>query len=142
MRTRLTDLLDIEHPIMLAGMGGVSYHQLVAAVSEAGGIGTFGASTMGPDELDEEIAAVKQLTSKPFGVDLLTALPGQVERGIQSVIAGGARIFVAGLDRVSELEHHTGQCPVGPGRWNRSRESLPARDTGASCTRNQPAYIP
>ena len=40
MRTRLTDLLDIEHPIMLAGMGGVSYHRLVAAVSEAGGIGT------------------------------------------------------------------------------------------------------
>ena len=46
MRTRLTELLDIEHPIMLAGMGGVSYHRLVAAVSEAGGIGTLGASTM------------------------------------------------------------------------------------------------
>ena len=44
MRTRLTDLLDIEHPVMLAGMGGVSYHRLVAAVSEAGGIGTLGAS--------------------------------------------------------------------------------------------------
>ena len=43
MHTRLTDLLDIEHPIMLAGMGGVSYHRLVAAVSEAGGIGTLGA---------------------------------------------------------------------------------------------------
>ena len=42
MRTRLTDLLDIEYPIMLAGMGGVSYHRLVAAVSEAGGIGTLG----------------------------------------------------------------------------------------------------
>ena len=40
MRTRLTDMLDIEFPIMLAGMGGVSYHELVAAVSEAGGIGT------------------------------------------------------------------------------------------------------
>jgi enoyl-[acyl-carrier protein] reductase II len=46
MRTRLTDLLEIEHPVMLAGMGGVSYHRLVAAVSEAGGFGTLGASSM------------------------------------------------------------------------------------------------
>ena len=97
MQTRLTELLEIEHPVMLAGMGGVSYHRLVAAVSEAGGIGTLGASTMRPEELVEEIAGVKALTSKPFGVDLLTALPGQVEAGLQSVIDGGARIFVAGL---------------------------------------------
>jgi enoyl-[acyl-carrier protein] reductase II len=97
LHTRLTDLLEIEHPVMLAGMGGVSYHRLVAAVSEAGGIGTLGASTMGAEELPEEMAAVRSLTSKPFGVDLLTAMPGQVERGVQSVIDGGARIFVAGL---------------------------------------------
>ena len=96
MRTRLTELLDIEHPVMLAGMGGVSYHELVAAVSEAGGIGTLGASTMG-DTLPGEIARVRALTSKPFGVDLLTAFPGQVDAGIQAVIDGGARIFVAGL---------------------------------------------
>jgi enoyl-[acyl-carrier protein] reductase II len=108
MRTRLTELLDIEHPVMLAGMGGVSYHRLVAAVSEAGGIGTFGASTMAVDELPREIAALKELTDKPFGVDLLTALPGQVEAGIQAVIDGGARIFVAGLGvprEVVELLH-------------------------------------
>ena len=97
MRTRLTDLLDIEHPIMLAGMGGVSYHRLVAAVSEAGGIGTLGASTMRDGELAAEISAVKDLTKKPFGVDLLTAIPAQVERGIRDVIDGGARMFVAGL---------------------------------------------
>jgi len=78
-------------------MGGVSYSALVAAVSEAGGIGTFGASTMAPEQLVGEIERVKQLTSKPFGVDLLTAFAGQVESGIQAVIDGGARIFVAGL---------------------------------------------
>ena len=71
LRTPLCDMLDIEHPILLAGMGGVSYHALVAAVSEAGGIGTLGASTMSVDELPEEMAAVRALTSKPFGVDLL-----------------------------------------------------------------------
>ena len=111
MRTRLTELLDIEHPVMLAGMGGVSYHRLVAAVSEAGGIGTFGASTMSPQQLSDEIAAAKALTSKPIGVDLLTAMPGQVEAGIQQVIEAGARIFVAGLGiprEVIELLHSKG----------------------------------
>lgn len=97
MRTRLTELLGIEHPIMLAGMGRVSYHRLVAAVSEAGGIGTLGASTMSADELPAEMAGVRELTDQPFGVDLLTAMPGQVDQGIRDVIAGGATIFVAGL---------------------------------------------
>ena len=97
MRTRLTDLLDIEHPVMLAGMGGVSYHQLVAAVSEAGGIGTLGASTMGEEELVQEIAGVRALTTKPFGVDLLTAVPQSLTTGVQALIDGGASLFVAGL---------------------------------------------
>lgn len=90
-------MFEIEHPVMLAGMGGVSYHQLVAAVSEAGGIGTFGASTMRDGELAKEITALKTITSKPFGVDLLTALPQHLEQGIRDVVAGGAKIFVAGL---------------------------------------------
>ncbi|MFM8714847.1 MAG: NAD(P)H-dependent flavin oxidoreductase [Actinomycetota bacterium] len=82
---------------MLAGMGGVSYHELVAAVSEAGGIGTLGASTMREHELPEEMRLVRERTQKPFGVDLLTALPDQVDKGIKTVIDGGASIFVAGL---------------------------------------------
>lgn len=97
MRTKITEMFDIEHPIMLAGMGGVSYHALVAAVSEAGGIGTLGASTMGEGVLATEIEGVKKLTSKPFGVDLLTALPHTLERDVDLIIASGARIFVAGL---------------------------------------------
>ena len=97
MRTRLTDMLDIEFPIMLAGMGGVSYHRLVAAVSEAGGLGTLGASTMQSGELATEIDGVKQLTNKGFGVDLLTALPHTLERDVDLIIKSGARVFVAGL---------------------------------------------
>lgn len=96
IKTRLTDMLEVEHPVMLAGMGGVSYADVVAAVSEAGGFGTLGASTMG-DTMVEEMRKVKAQTSKPFGVDLLTAIPGQVERQVQSVIDEGARLFVAGL---------------------------------------------
>ena len=97
LRTRLTDVLQIEHPVMLAGMGGVSYNKLVAAVSEAGGFGCLGASAMAQDEMIEEIRAVKRQTGKPFGVDLLTALPEQMMSNVEYVIKEGAQVFVAGL---------------------------------------------
>jgi enoyl-[acyl-carrier protein] reductase II len=97
MRTRLTDDLEIEHPVMLAGMGGVSYHRLVAAVSEAGGFGCLGASTMSHADMNAEIAKVRELTAKPFGVDLLTAAPQDMVAKVTDIIDGGASVFVAGL---------------------------------------------
>ena len=80
---------------MLAGMGGVSYHELVAAVSNAGGFGCLGASAMG-DSMVAEIRATKELTDKPFGVDLLTAA-GDLTPQVETIIAEGGRVFVAGL---------------------------------------------
>src|SRR5438046_5321846 len=97
VRTRLTDALEIEHPVMLAGMGGVSYHRLVAAVSEAGGFGCLGAAIMSPEKMVAEIEAVRSLTSKRFGVDLLTALPEGMVEQVERIVAGGATVFVAGL---------------------------------------------
>jgi len=97
LRTRLTDILEIDHPVMLAGMGGVSYSTLAAAVSNAGGFGCLGASTMGRDRMNREIAATRELTDKPFGVDLLTAAPGDMIAQVEDLIRGGARVFVAGL---------------------------------------------
>ena len=103
MRTRLTELLGIEYPVMLAGMGGVSYSELVGAVSEAGGFGCLGASTMGDEKMAQEIAAVRGATGKPFGVDLLTAMPGGMAAQVQLIIEGGATAFVAGLGVPSEV---------------------------------------
>jgi enoyl-[acyl-carrier protein] reductase II len=103
MRTRLTELLGIAHPIMLAGMGGVSYSELVTAVSEAGGFGCLGASTMGDEKMVEEISAVREATDQPFGVDLLTAMPGGLRAQVQLIIEGGATAFVAGLGVPSEV---------------------------------------
>jgi enoyl-[acyl-carrier protein] reductase II len=97
MRTPLTELLGVEHPVMLAGMGGVSYADLVAAVSNAGGYGCLGASTMTQDQLVSEIAATGAKTDKPFGVDLLTAMAGDMLRSVDLLIEGGASMFVAGL---------------------------------------------
>ena len=108
MHTRLTDLLEIDHPVMLAGMGGVSYHSLVTAVSEAGGFGCMGASTMSLERMREEMALVAVATDRPWGVDLLTALPGSMIEQVEAIIAAGGRLFVAGLGiprEVIELCH-------------------------------------
>ena len=115
LRTRLTDTLQIEHPVMLAGMGGVSYHDLAAAVSGAGGFGCLGASTMSHEQMNAEIAAVRAATDKPFGVDLLTAMPGNLIAQVEDVIKGGATAFVAGLGvprDVIELCHEHGVIVV------------------------------
>ncbi|HEY6428906.1 MAG TPA: nitronate monooxygenase [Acidimicrobiales bacterium] len=103
MRTRLTELLGVEHPVMLAGMGGVSYSALAAAVSAAGGFGCLGASTMGNELMVAEMSAVRAATDKPFGVDLLTAMPGGLTDQVKLVIDGGASAFVAGLGVPTEV---------------------------------------
>ena len=115
LATRLTEILDCDHPVMLAGMGGVSYSALVAAVSDAGGFGTLGAAPMGLDRMKTEMAEVRSSTERPFGVDLLTALPAGLEEQVEAIIAGGASVFVAGLGvprDVVELCHRSGVLVV------------------------------
>ena len=130
MRTRLTDLLEIDHPVMLAGMGGVSYAPLVAAVSEAGGFGCLGASTMTSERMVAEMREVKQRTSRPFGVDLLTAMPGGLEAQVQLVIEEGATVFVAGLGvpaTVIDLCHAAGLLVVSMcGKVDHARRAVDA----------------
>jgi enoyl-[acyl-carrier protein] reductase II len=115
IRTPLCDLLGIEHPIMLAGMGGVSYSAVTAAVSEAGGFGCLGAAIMNHDEMKREIAAVRAATTKPFGVDLLTASPRDLVAMVETICTSGARAFVAGLGvpaQVVDLCHRHGLLVV------------------------------
>jgi nitronate monooxygenase len=69
--TRLCDVLEIEYPIIQAGMGGFSDPPLVIAVSEAGGLGTLGGAVYEPDTLDQAIKEIRKGTSKPFAIDLL-----------------------------------------------------------------------
>lgn len=97
IRTPLCDMLGIQYPIMLAGMGGVSYAELVAAVSNAGGFGTLGMAGRSTREIKEEIAKTRDLTDKPFGVDLLAAVPESLEKTADIIIEGGAKAFISGL---------------------------------------------
>eukprot|EP00927_Polykrikos_kofoidii_P051436 TRINITY_DN4523_c0_g1_i1.p1 TRINITY_DN4523_c0_g1~~TRINITY_DN4523_c0_g1_i1.p1 ORF type:complete len:369 (+),score=74.30 TRINITY_DN4523_c0_g1_i1:71-1108(+) len=86
LNTPLCDLLGIEHPIMLAGMASISGAELAAAVSNAGGIGSFGGVQMSPESLKKEIKMIKQdlLPGKPFGVDLLLPKVGEGARKTNS----------------------------------------------------------
>ncbi len=100
-RTALCDILDIEYPILLAGMGSrgkATPPALVAAVSEAGGMGVVGGSGLVPEELRETIRETRKLTDKPIGVDLI--LPAKVAGG-----AGATRSDVRAKLKADFPEH-------------------------------------
>jgi NAD(P)H-dependent flavin oxidoreductase YrpB (nitropropane dioxygenase family) len=71
IHTRICDLLDIVHPIVLGGMGTATTAPLVAAVSNAGGFGTLGTSAFNASRLESEVAAIHERTDKPFGINHL-----------------------------------------------------------------------
>src|SRR5581483_12368166 len=71
IRTRVCDLLEIEHPIALGGMGSAVSPALVAAVSSAGGLGAMGCHYLSPDQIREATAAIRQRTNKPFALNFL-----------------------------------------------------------------------
>lgn len=84
-RTRLTSLLDIEHPIIQGGMAWTATAELAAAVSQAGGLGIIGAGHMPTDLLREQIRNAKALTSRPFGVNLMLLTP-HIDELVQLVL--------------------------------------------------------
>ena len=75
MKTRITELLGIEYPIIQGGMAWVAEHNLAAAVSEAGGLGLIGAANAPAEVVREEIRKTKELTKKPFGVNIMLMSP-------------------------------------------------------------------
>lgn len=110
LKTPICDLLGIEKPIVQAGMGFVARSELAAAVSNAGGLGVIGAAFLGLDQLREEIRKTRDMTDKPFGVDILFATYGrpspdprveeftdEVRKQIDLVFEEGVPILASGL---------------------------------------------
>jgi enoyl-[acyl-carrier protein] reductase II len=110
LRTPICDLFGIEFPVILAGMGGVSMAPLVAAVSNAGGLGVIGAAALSPQDLRREIHATRALTDRPFAVDLLAPIPQMIVPYLPVLYDEEVRIFVAGLavpeKHVAEMHAH------------------------------------
>jgi len=110
LRTRFTELFGIEHPIVQGGMMWVGRAELVAAVSNAGGLGILTALTQPtPDDLRREIDRCRAMTDKPFGVNL-TVLPSvnppPYAEYRQAIIDGGVMIVeTAGYRPAEHVDH-------------------------------------
>lgn len=79
MKTRLTEMLGIKYPILLSGMSWISVPEMVAAVSNAGGLGILATGPLNKDETRESIRKIRTLTDKPFGANASLLFPGAVE---------------------------------------------------------------
>ena len=79
MKTRLTELLGIKHPIVLSGMSWISVPKMVAAVSNAGGIGILATGPFDAEQTRQAIREIRSLTDKPFGVNATLLFPGASE---------------------------------------------------------------
>ncbi len=95
MKTRITEMLGIEYPIIQGGMAWVAEHNLAAAVSEAGGLGLIGGANAPGEVVREEIRKARELTNKPFGVNVMLLSPHAddvakvvVEEGVKVVTTG------------------------------------------------------
>ncbi len=96
MKTRITEMFNIEHPIIQGGMHYVGFAEMAAAVSEAGGLGIITGLTQGtPENLAKEIARCRAMTAKPFGVNLTflpSVTPPDYPGFMQAIIDGGVKI--------------------------------------------------
>lgn len=95
MKTKITELLGIEYPIIQGGMAWVAEHRLAAAVSNAGGLGIIGAASAPPEIVREEIKKCKELTDKPFGVNVMLLNPN-AEEVAKIVVEEGVKVVTTG----------------------------------------------
>jgi nitronate monooxygenase len=135
MKTRITELLGIEHPIVQGGMHYVGFAELAAAVSNAGGLGIItGLTQKTPELLAREIARCREMTDRPFGVNL-TFLPMFNEppypEYIDAIIAGGIKaVETAGRNPVKYLPQLKAAGIKVIHKCTSVRHSLKAQDIG------------
>jgi len=95
MKTRITELLGIEYPVIQGGMAWVAEYHLAAAVSEAGGLGLIGAASAPPEIVREQIREAKKLTDKPVGVNIMLLNPN-AEEVAKIVVEEGVKVVTTG----------------------------------------------
>ncbi len=86
IKTRITELFGIKHPVMLAGMNWVTEPNIVSAVCNAGGLGVFATAHCTPDETRQNIRKIRELTDKPFGVNVMLNLP-TAQGNVEAILA-------------------------------------------------------
>ena len=101
MKTEITKLLGIQYPVIQGGMAWVAEHNLAAAVSNAGGLGIIGAASAPPEIVRHEIRKCKELTDKPFGVNVMLLNPN-AEEVAKIVVEEGVRVVTTGAGNPSK----------------------------------------
>jgi len=101
IRTRVTELLGIEHPIIQGGMAWTATWELAAAVSNAGGLGVIGAGHMPTDLLRDQIRNAKAATNRPFGVNLMLLTP-HIDDIVEMVLSEGVHAVTTGAGNPSK----------------------------------------
>ena len=101
MKTEITKLLGIRYPVIQGGMAWVAEHNLAAAVSNAGGLGIIGAASAPPEIVRQEIRKCKELTDKPFGVNVMLLNPN-AEEVAKIVVEEGVRVVTTGAGNPSK----------------------------------------
>ena len=94
LKTRITEILGIRHPILQGGMAWITGWEMAAAVSEAGGLGTIAAATMEPQELTENIRRIRKATDRPFAVNIPLRLP-TAQRALEIAIEEQVPVIVS-----------------------------------------------
>src|ERR1700738_4059573 len=102
LRTPLTELIGIEHPVVQTGMGWVAGARLVSATANAGGLGILASATMTLDELATAIGKVKAATDKPFGVNIRADAADAGDR-VELMIREGVKVASFALAPKQEL---------------------------------------
>ena len=95
MKTRITELFGIEHPIIQGGTAWAADYHLAAAVSEAGGLGLIGAASAPEDVIRQQIREAKKLTDKPFGVNVMLMSP-YADEVAKVVVEEGVKVVTTG----------------------------------------------
>ena len=120
MKTRITELFGIEHPIIQGGMHYVGFAEMAAAVSEAGGLGIItGLTQKTPEGLRKEIRRCREMTKKPFGVNLTflpAVTPPDYPGFVRTIIEEGIKIVETAGNNPSEV-----MPPAARGRSHRFR---------------------
>ncbi len=106
-QNRLTAKLGIEYPIIQGPLGGLSSQRLAAAVSNFGGLGSFGAHSLPPNAIKDVIAEIRSLTSKPFAMNLWVSMEGAL------AACTDWRATVLGTGNSAQVSETS-----SPGTWN------------------------
>ncbi len=131
MKTAITELFDIQYPVVLSGMSWVSTPELVAAVSEAGGLGILATGTLTLDQVREGVRRIRELTDKPFGANVTLYFPG-AERNAEVLIEEKVPVVNYSMgkgDAICEAVHAYGGKVVAT--VTNAKHALAAQKSGA-----------